>query len=84
MNTLRAKWRPIVGLVIVIVATVYSLNWVWGILFLMWVAPDLLTGVTYFLEEVRRDREPILYWAIMGAWVLLSLFLFIPQSWYTS
>lgn len=77
------KWRSILGLTLIYVAVFFDLQWVWGILFLIWVIPDIISGVTYFLEPVHKKDNPILYWAIVGSWILLSvlmiLSLFMPE-----
>ncbi len=69
------KWRALIGLVFIYVAVFMNWNWVWGILFLIWVLPDLLTGLTHFMEPVERSKNPFMYWAIMGTWILLSVYL---------
>lgn len=77
MSTTRAiKWRTIVGLILLGAAVVLDWAWVWGLLFLSWVMPDLFTGCTYFIEEIRRDETPILFWIIVVAWIVLSLYYF--------
>lgn len=70
------KWRAGVGIGLVYVAVVMNLTWVWGIIFLVWVIPDLKTGSTYFFEAIHRKQNPIMYWIIVGSWLWLSLFLF--------
>lgn len=73
------KWRAIVGLFVVTLATILNLNWVWGIVFLLWVIPDLQSGETYFFEQVTRQQNPILYWLIMIMWIASSVYFFFPQ-----
>lgn len=70
------KYRSIVGLILLYLAMWFEWQWVWGLLFIMWVIPDLISGVTYFLEPVDKKNHPILYWIIIGSWILLSLFSF--------
>lgn len=78
------KWKSILGLVMIYLALYFSLTWLWGLLFLMWVIPDLVTGVSYFMEPVERKGQPILYWAIVGTWLLLSAYMIasplLPQE----
>lgn len=69
------KWRAILGLVIVSLAVVFDATWAWGLLFLLWLLPDLRSGHTHFLEHVQRRTNPIVYWLIMVTWVVLSLYL---------
>ena len=70
------KWRTIIGLILLAAAMVMNWTWMWGLLFLYWVIPDLFTGVTYFIEEIRKDEHPILYWIIVVTWISLSLYMF--------
>lgn len=69
------KWRAILGLFLVAVAVITEMNWVWGVLFLSWVIPDIFRGSTHFLEYVQRNENPITYWAIVGTWMMLSAYL---------
>ncbi len=71
------KWRAMLGLVIVAVAVVTEANWIWGLLFLLWVVPDIQSGSTHFLEYVERNRNPVVYWLIMITWLALSAYLLV-------
>ena len=69
----KIKWRTILGLILVWVATIFNWQWVWGILFLIWIIPDFFTGVTYFIEPITKKDNPLLYWLIIISWVALSV-----------
>jgi len=71
------KWRAISGLLIVASAILLEASWVWGVLFLLWVIPDLKSGSTHFLEHVERHKNPVVYWLIVGTWVSLSVYLLL-------
>ncbi|MEM7627578.1 MAG: VOC family protein [Planctomycetota bacterium] len=71
----RWKWRAVLGLLIVYIAVVTNASWVWGVLFLLWVIPDLRSGTTYVIEPLDRRREPLLYWAVVGTWLWLSMYM---------
>lgn len=71
------KWRAVLGLVLVVVAVVMSWNWVWGVLFLIWVIPDMFRGETHFLEPVFAAENPILFWAICFTWLGLSAYVIV-------
>lgn len=71
------KWRSLVGLVVVYFAIIFEADWLWGALFLIWVIPDLKSGTTYFMERITRRDNPILYWAIMITWLVLSVYILI-------
>ncbi|NEO52132.1 MAG: hypothetical protein F6K54_02950 [Okeania sp. SIO3B5] len=69
----KIKWRTILGLILVWVGTILNWEWMWGILFLIWVISDFFTGVTYFIEPITKKDNPLLYWLIMISWVALSV-----------
>ncbi|WP_353778130.1 hypothetical protein [Winogradskyella sp. 3972H.M.0a.05] len=68
------KWRTIFAIVLMYIAIVMNWEWVWGILFLIWVVPDLFRGVTYFIEPIAKDENPVLYWIIVLTWLLMSVY----------
>ncbi len=72
------RWRAILGLVVVALAVLFEWDWMWGVLFLLWVIPDLRSGHVHFMEPVDRRRNPVVYWLIVLAWVTLSLYFFVP------
>ncbi|MEO1257523.1 MAG: effector binding domain-containing protein [Bacteroidota bacterium] len=77
------KWRSILGLIMVYVAVLMDWEWVWGLLFLFWVVPDLFTGITYFMEPIEKKQSPVLYWSVMVSWILMCVYMvtasFFPQ-----
>jgi len=79
----KLKIRTIIGLVLLYVAILLNWQWVWGILFSIWVIPDLFSGITYFMEPVERKTNPVLYWIIVLSWIWMSIYMialpFFPQ-----
>lgn len=82
-NSSSTKWRTILGLIFIYIAVWFNLQWAWGILFLLWVIPDIMTGITYFMEPIEKQEHPILYWIIILSWIVMSLYsiatLFFPE-----
>ncbi len=76
-NWAGLKWRTLLGLALVFGAIWFSWDWLWSVLFLVWVIPDLFSGVTYFLEPITRQENPALYWLIVLTWLGLSIYLFV-------
>ena len=84
--------RSAVALLLFILAMILGLSWLWGLLFLLWLIPDLLSGVTYLMEPVDRKVHPGLYWAIMVVWLVSSAYLMVdglapkllPEGWSTT
>ncbi len=75
VKSATVKWRAISGLLLIAFAILLEANWLWGVLFLLWVVPDLKSGSTHFLEHVERRRNPVVYWLIIVTWTSLSLYL---------
>lgn len=73
-KTTTIRWRTILGLIFMYIAMWFDWQWAWGLLFLMWVVPDLFSGVTYFIEPIERAKEPILYWVIIVSWIIMSIY----------
>ena len=69
------KWKTIVALAIVYVAVIMGWSWVWGLLFIMWTIPALYSGHTHLVEEINRDENPLLFWLIVGTWLILSVYM---------
>lgn len=69
------KVRSIIGLLLLYIAVFMDWQWVWGILFLIWVIPDLVTGKTYFMEAIEKKSNPVLYWAIVLSWIWMSAYM---------
>ena len=73
------KWRTIFGLLLIYLSVVLYPNyqWIWGVLFLYWVVPDLVSGVTHFIERIERVNNPILYWIIVLTWLVMSIYILL-------
>lgn len=76
------KYRALLGLLLVIIAVIWNLDWLWGVIFLAWVIPDLIAKETHFFERVTREEDTILYWSIMGTWLILSAYLLLSPLLY--
>ncbi len=74
------KWRSALGLFLIYAIVLLELKWAWSLLFLLWVIPDLKSGRTYFLDALDRRTSPILYWAVMITWILLTALMLLPGA----
>ena len=72
------KWKSILAIVAIIVATIMNWNWVWGILFSLWAVNDIILGGTYFVEYVARKEHPVIFWTIITLWLFFALYMFAP------
>ena len=57
------------------VATALGYQSLWGLLFLYWTIPNFYSGRAFLLSDVTRDDDPVLFWLIQIAWVVLGLML---------
>lgn len=71
----RFAWKAVLGLACVWLAVIFDIQAFWGVLFLIWTWPALKTGRADFIDPISRVNRPIMYWAIIGTWVALSLWL---------
>lgn len=68
------KWRTIIALILMYIIIFTEIEWAWGILFLIWVIPDVWRGSTYFIEPIHKNENKILYWIIVISWILMALY----------
>ncbi len=66
--------RPVqVGVFIVLVVSAFlGWQWPWGLLFLYWTVPSVISGQAFLLGPVQRDKDPIFFWAIVLVWALFG------------
>ena len=78
------RWKTLLGLAVLWWAVFSGSVWIWGALFLLWAGLDLATGTSHFLEEIRRDRDPIFFWIVVLSWSVFGLYylsvLFVPSG----
>ena len=74
---------PILGLLeLLLIISILFLNisWLWASLFLLWSLSAIFSGYTGMFQPVYRYKNPIIFWTMTLTWVILSLLMFIPQS----
>lgn len=62
---------------VLMVATAMGFQSLWGLLFLYWTIPNFYSGHAFLLSDVTRDEDPILFWLIQIAWIVLGLFMLL-------
>ena len=62
-----------VSLVILVVATIFTHYWVWGLLFIFWAAYALKSDNSHLLLPVNKQNEPLLYWAVNLMWLVFGI-----------
>lgn len=71
------KWKAMLGLGLIIGSMLLEQYWIMGVFFLIWLVMDIRSGVTHLFEPVTKQKNPILFWAIMLTWLALSGFSFM-------
>ena len=67
------KWKALLGLIVLWIATLTGAVWVWAALFIWWAILDMWYGETHFLERVTRNDDPVMFWLIVLSWIGLSI-----------
>ncbi|WP_120631970.1 hypothetical protein [Ruegeria sp. EL01] len=62
-----------VALPVLLVSAVLGLYWVWGLLFLWWLMPSIMTGQTALVSDIIRDQDPVLFWSVAILWAAFGL-----------
>ena len=73
------RWRTLIALPVLVLATVMGWYWVWGCLFLYWVWPALRSGQAYLIEPIERARDPLLFWLVNALWAGFGLWYIVTD-----
>ena len=80
-ETAGSKWKTLLALAILWIGVVFEVYLIWGILFLLWVIPALKSGETYLVEPIKKLEHPVLYWALVSTWIVLSAVMIAYGLW---
>ncbi|PID95893.1 MAG: hypothetical protein CSA85_00025 [Alphaproteobacteria bacterium] len=58
---------------VLMVATALGFQSLWGLLFLYWTVPNFATGHAFLLSNVTRAKDPLLWWLVQIAWIVLGV-----------
>lgn len=67
-------WKSITALAIMPFA--FYFNWVefyFAIVFLIWSIQGIKTRTASLLDDIYQDENPVLFWIVTIAWIVLSL-----------
>ena len=67
------RWINIVVLAVLLIAIWMDWLWIWGILFIYWAVPSLLTGETHLVGSVPREEQPVIFWLVTALWIGLGV-----------
>ena len=71
----QARTLNYIAFAALMIATAFGYQSLWGLLFLYWTIPNFYSGHAFLLSDVTREDDPILFWLIQIAWVVLGLML---------
>ena len=79
MSPKDIKWKTLLGLLMIYSTVVFypHYQWLWGVLFLYWTIPSLVSGISYFIEPIHRRDNPLLFWVITFTWLVLSAYILV-------
>lgn len=68
------KWKTILALILIFLALILKWNWVWIALLLFGLIQVFNTNEIYFIEVVKKNETPILYYIMLVFWSILTFF----------
>jgi len=69
----QARFLNYAAFSVLMISTALGFNTLWGILFICWTIPNFFSGHAVLLSDVTRDDDPLLFWLIQIAWLVLGL-----------
>lgn len=72
----KIKWKTILMLLVLYIAILKDWQWIWGVLFSIWVIDNLNSKSTYLIETIEKKDHPILYWTMISTWIALAIYSF--------
>lgn len=69
-QVLKEHFINVVVLAVLLVGTLLSWSWPWGVLFIYWTLPAWSTGRVFLVGDIEREKQPTLYWSVLAFWVL--------------
>ena len=73
-------WLSALALLGLSVALYFNLSWPWGVLFIYWAIPSILSGQAFLIGPIDRGQSPILFWIVTVLWVLLGLLMILADG----
>ena len=71
----------VVGLVICLTATIYSLEWVWGVLFIYFGIYMAWHKEAFLLAPARATENVFIHWTIVSLWMVWGGLTLIGDLW---
>ena len=68
------KWRTVVALIPLIIAVVMQWWWFFTLLFVLQIIFSISSGKVEYVEEVKKEEHPILFWIVIAVWTFLACY----------
>lgn len=68
------KWQTIIALVAMFIAVIFNWIWIWGILFIFWAIQGIISGSTYLIEPIYKNKNPFLFWMTIISWISIGIY----------
>lgn len=69
----KTRLTNYVALPVLVVAAVLGIYWIWGLMFLWWLVPSVMSGQAQLVFPVQADEDPILFWVVVVLWAVFGL-----------
>ena len=66
-----------VTFLLLMLTTALGYQSLWGLMFIYWTIPNFYSGHAFLLSDVTHEEDPILFWLVQIAWVLLGALLVV-------
>lgn len=66
-------WKTILALILMTFAIIYEWNWFWALFILLGLINVLYTKEIHFVESIKKDESPMMYWIMVAVWSFFSL-----------
>lgn len=71
-------WKTIVVLLLMLLAIKYDWNWFWALIILLGLINVLSTNEINFVENIKKEESPLMYWVVVAVWIFLTIITILP------
>lgn len=74
------NWLNALILAALLLALYMNWSWPWGLLFVYWAVPSILSGEAHLIGPIARAHAPILFWLVTTLWVALGALMILADA----
>lgn len=67
-------WKTFLALILMVFAIYFNWGWFWAVFIFLGLIDMIKSKTIHFVEEVRQDETPRLYWLMIIIWCLFGLY----------